>query len=84
MPHRPTPVPNLRHPEWLDRARRQIAEQVSPRNRLRTLKRVLRTLAVMLAIAFFKEAWHLAAIRLDWEPPPPRSGERMGSDHVSR
>jgi hypothetical protein len=79
-----TPVPNLRHPEWLVSARRHLADAVKPRNRRRTVKRIVRALLLAMIVGLFKEAWHAAAQRLDWEPPPGRSGERMGADRVSR
>lgn len=69
-----TPIPNLRHAEWVDRL---VLEPLRPRNRLRTAKWVLTVLLTALAGALFKEVVHLSAMRLGWEPPPPRSGDVM-------
>jgi hypothetical protein len=82
--NRATPIPNLRRAEWLDRLLRQTHEQVRPRNRRRTVKRIVRTLLLALVVGLFKSAWHLSAQRLGWEAPPGRSGERMGADRISK
>jgi len=75
-----TPPPELRHPEWLVKL---VIEPLKPRNRLRTARWVL-TLFLSAAVAgMFREVTHMIAMRLEWEPPPPRSGERMpGVDPV--
>lgn len=80
----PTPVPNLRGSEWLERLRRWTRDAVHPKNRRRTTRRVVIFLASTFAIALFKEAIHLSVVRLKWEPPPGNSAERLGVDRVER
>lgn len=81
---RDTPIPDLRRPEWFDRLRRSIAHHTHPKRRRRSAKRVVMFLLSLAAAGMFKEAWHLAALRLQWEPPPGRSGERLGVDRIER
>lgn len=75
-----TPPPDLRRPEWLVKL---AIDPLRPRNRIRTAKWALSLLLSAAAAGMFREVAHMVAVRLSWEPPPPRSGERLpGVDPV--
>ena len=84
----PTPVPNLRRAEWLDRALRSsrawVADKLHRRNRRRTAKQAAVWIAGVLAVAVFKVAIDMIVIRIGWTAPPGRSGERLGAERIEK
>jgi hypothetical protein len=72
-----TPVPNLRHHEWVAKL---VVEPLHKRNRFRTFKWALTLLMGAAAAAFFRVAFELSAARLGWTAPPGRSGEVTAVD----